>query len=1067
MRLRGSRFGRSSIHWLPLLTVPFLPGLLMVTAQAQQPGVSHRNGYVLTEPRSAAGDFAALTSHYSHSHDTLAVATSLQSALLVAGQAPDRTPELIELVSQFMTQFEAALAFNDAGEFDQALERYQAALELAQSGLALAQETELSTFELAFLQAMAITYREIATIYRVLGEAAKLEPAGEIGESSLTATEAFQQELAAEQQALPYIQSYADLAQQVEDADAQTRAQQLTSLVYGGLGGAYTDLGQLPAAIEAYQQALTAARALGNAKTEAQLLILIANRLTDLSQYSQALDHLQEALAVAKVLPERSTEGTALQRIGYVLRELGQPEQAIAYYQQALVIATALEDDQKAVDALIGLGTTSQGQGQDKQALEYYQQAILINQELETLLAEPLDAETLAQVCSIPQLDALDPDRLYTYSYTLCQRNIRYSQSLILNNTAVIYVNQDRYAEALALYQQSLALDQALAAPGMEAITRGNLGALWSAQGNYDAALGEYQQALSIFEALGSRAEQAWILGHVGELFSRQGQPELAIVFYKQAVNLTETIRGDIRDLSQELRQSYTDRVADTYRDLADLLLQQNRVLEAQRVLDLLRVQELDDYLQDVRGNDQTTSGVDYWEPEQYILELYNQTIQEGIELAQLEAKASLTSEEGRRRDELLARQDELRHAFNQFRNRDDVQAAITQLRTTTNSQTIEISQFNRLQNSLADLDTGAVLLYPLILEDRLELVLITPYGAPIRRSVPVTATELNRAIVALGQALKDPTIDAQAPAQQLYQWLIADLEADLTAANAKTIIYAPDGALRYIPLAALHDGQQWLAQRFAITHITAASLIDFNVRPTYQADDLQLLAAACVQCSFEINGFRFNDLPYAGVEVETLAAQIPDTELRLNRSFNASDLRSLMRNFPIVHLATHAKFVPGQAYESFIVLGDGSSVSLRDIQSWNLPNTDLVVLSACETGLGEAQLGSGVEILGFGYLMQDAGAKAAIASLWQVSDGGTRVLMNAFYAALQAGYTKAEALQLAQQALIQGELEIKGTDERAEFNLVTARTGLPDAVNRHLNHPYYWAPFILIGNGL
>lgn len=368
-------------------------------------------------------------------------------------------------------------------------------------------------------------------------------------------------------------------------------------------------------------------------------------------------------------------------------------------------------------------------------------------------------------------------------------------------------------------------------------------------------------------------------------------------------------MRASLGTLPADLQQSYTDSVADTYCTLADLLLQQNRVLEAQRVLDLLRVGARD-YLHNVRSTEQTATGVDLWEPEQRILDLYNQTIAEGAELAQLQGKETLTPAETQRRDELLARQDELRSAFQNFRDRDDVRAAIAQLRTSTDGQNIELSHFNQLQNNLDSLDGNAVLLYPLILPDHLELVLITPYGAAIRRPVPVEAADLNRAIVELGLALKSPRLDAQAPAQQLYQWLIAPVADDLAAVNAETIIYAPDGVLRYIPLAALHDGSQWLAERFSVSHITAVSLIDFTARPTYQPDNLELLAA-CVQCSFEnINGYRFGDLPNAGVEVETLAVQIPNNELRLNEAFSARDLRSLMGRFPIVHLATHAKFL-------------------------------------------------------------------------------------------------------------------------------------------------------------
>jgi CHAT domain-containing protein len=168
------------------------------------------------------------------------------------------------------------------------------------------------------------------------------------------------------------------------------------------------------------------------------------------------------------------------------------------------------------------------------------------------------------------------------------------------------------------------------------------------------------------------------------------------------------------------------------------------------------------------------------------------------------------------------------------------------------------------------------------------------------------------------------------------------------------------------------------------------------------------------------------------------------------------------------VHLATHAAFVTGQPNESFILFGNGDRVTLDDVKAWTFRNVDLFVLSACETGVG-GQLGDGREILGFGYLMEQAGARAAIASLWQVSDGGTQVLMNAFYAALNNGMTKAEALRQAQIALITKDFSAVG-DSRGEdawIEMVSTRTGLSPQVSNNLSHPYYWAPFILIGNGL
>ncbi|MEM6402886.1 MAG: CHAT domain-containing protein, partial [Cyanobacteria bacterium P01_D01_bin.116] len=147
------------------------------------------------------------------------------------------------------------------------------------------------------------------------------------------------------------------------------------------------------------------------------------------------------------------------------------------------------------------------------------------------------------------------------------------------------------------------------------------------------------------------------------------------------------------------------------------------------------------------------------------------------------------------------------------------------------------------------------------------------------------------------------------------------------------------------------------------------------------------------------------------------------------------------MNEYNIVHLATHAAFVPGDASLSFILFGDGKIANLKEIGNWTLNNVDLVVLSACETGIG-GKFGNGEEILGLGYQFQSRGARATIASLWQVDDVGTQVLMNEFYNNLkQQKITKAEALRQAQTTLIKSQTNLK--------------------------HPNYWAPFILIGNGL
>ncbi|MBD2108810.1 tetratricopeptide repeat protein [Nodosilinea sp. FACHB-13] len=958
-----------------------------------------------------------------------------------------------------------AVGLNNQVSHYRTLGRYPEAIAAYNQALAIAQEYKNLELETSLLLNIGGVYDEMGTYAEAIDS---YERALEIAESTNSRPN--------QTVALNNLgRTYSEQGQYPLSLEAYQRSLQLAqaidspysvSTVLGNLGVVYSAQGRVDEAREAYQQALAINQQLGLDLTTSLNNLAVLD--SDQGLGAEGLEKLEQALAIAQASGDRLSEATVLGNIADIYGAQGNYSRAIDLRQQVLAIYQEIGARSSEIGGLISLGISYHNLGQYNKAREFHQQALDLSRVVGQRSKEALAMGNLARTY-LWQNQASEAQVLYEQALNLA-RGIGEvnTESALLDALGRTYERLGQDDRAIATYQQAIVLARQTGFRLVESSTLRGLGVVYGKQGRQNEALEAFQQALTIQRQINEPAIEAQTLTNVGELFVAQNQPEMAIAFYKQSVNITEGIRANLGTLPADLQQSYTDSVADTYRTLADLLLQQNRVLEAQRVLDLLRVQELDDYLHNVRSTEQTATGVDLWEPEQRILDLYDQTIAEGAELAQLQAKASLTPAETQRRDELLARQDELRSVFQDFRDRDDVQAAIAQLRTSTDGQNIELRNFNQLQNSLAQLNTNAVLLYPLILPDRLELVLITPHGAPIRRPVDVSATDLNRAIVELGQALKDPRLDAKAPAQQLYQWLIAGLEADLAAANAETIIYAPDGALRYIPLAALHNGDQWLAERFAVTHITAASLVDFTARPSYRPDNLNMLAAACVQCSFEnINGYRFANLPHAGVEVETLAAQVPNTELRLDNAFSASELRGLMGKFSIVHLATHAKFVQGQGDASFIVTGDGSSVFLRDIESWNLPNLDLVVLSACETAIGEAQLGSGVEILGFGHRMEQAGAKAAIASLWQVSDGGTQVLMNAFYGALQAGYTKAQALQVAQQALISGEFEIKGEGDRADLNLVTAQVGLPGSVTTNLNHPYYWAPFILIGNGL
>jgi CHAT domain-containing protein/Tfp pilus assembly protein PilF len=829
-------------------------------------------------------------------------------------------------------------------------------------------------------------------------------------------------------QALEYSQQALAINREVRDRLWEGRT-------LNSLGGTYYYLGQYPKAMDFYQQALVIFREIGNRFDEGRIFNNLGLIYRNLGEYSKALELFQQALAIHKHIGDKAAEGTSIRNLGLVYRNLGQYPKALDFFEQALAIHKQIGNKGMQGTTLSNIGAVYWDLGQYAKALEFFQQAFAIRSEIGDRAGE---GETL-------------------------------------NNIGAVYEKLGQYPKAMDFYQHALAISREIGDKPGEGGTFNNIGAVYEKLGQYSKALEFFQQALAIAKQINDKVGEGTILNNIGFLLNAQNQPELAIVFFKQSINVTEGIRKDLRVLPKEQQQSYTETVADTYRTLADLLLKQDRVLEAQRVLDLLKVQELDDYLRNVRGNNNTAQGLPNLPLEQQTWTSYqailDKAIEIGTELTQLRQikPDNRTAEQEQRIAQLVNAQEKIVKDFNNFTESPEVSALVQQLNPKARKADLvnNLDELIGLQDNLRNLQQKAVLLYPLILDDRIELILTTPDSPPIRRTVQVPKKQLNETIAAFRSALLNLASDAKTPAQQLYNWLIKPLETDLKAADAKTIIYAPDAQLRYIPLAALHDGQQWLVQRYRINNITAASLTDLNTKPQPQ---MQVLAGAFAtgRYSFTVGGqsFDFSGLPFAGTEVENLAKTVPTTTKFIDRAFTPQVTVPNMDDYTIVHLATHAAFVVGTPDDSFILFGNGERITLRDIQTWSLKNVDLVVLSACETGLG-GKLGNGEEILGLGYQMQRAGARAAIASLWTVDDGGTQALMNTFYANLKQGnITKAEALRQAQISLITGDSKALGKDRGLVVVEPNPTNPSPRVANR-LSHPYYWAPFILIGNGL
>lgn len=339
---------------------------------------------------------------------------------------------------------------------------------------------------------------------------------------------------------------------------------------------------------------------------------------------------------------------------------------------------------------------------------------------------------------------------------------------------------------------------------------------------------------------------------------------------------------------------------------------------------------------------------------------------------------------------------------------------------------------------------------------DRLELVLITPEGRPIRHSVNATRGQ----VAALSNEFLSNvtnfrnTLGYLAPSQKMYKLILAPLEADLQRQGIQNLVYIMDARLRSIPLAALHDGKGFAIERYSFGLMPSLALTNTRYKDVRK---LQVLA---------MGADTFTDqkpLPAVPIELTTIANQWWKGKSFLNQDFTLKNLKEVRNEQPfgIIHLATHAEFLPGKPSNSYIQLWD-TKLRLDQLPLLKLskPPVELLVLSACRTALGD----EGAE-LGFAGLAVQAGVKSALGSLWYVSDDGTFGLMTEFYEKLKESPIKAEALRQAQLGMIRGEVRLQ------EGKLVTSNGSfqLPSTLvqsrDRNLTHPYYWSSFTMIGN--
>ncbi len=641
----------------------------------------------------------------------------------------------------------------------------------------------------------------------------------------------------------------------------------------------------------------------------------------------------------------------------------------------------------------------------------------------------------------------------------------RNDEAKSLGNLGSAYLSLGEYGKAIDFYQQSLAIIQEIGDREGVAISLGNLGSAYLSLGEYGKAIDLFQQSLAIKREIGDQEGEGLALSNLGYLYEQQKQPELAIVFYKQSVIVREGIRQNIQVLERQLQESYTETVAGTYRSLADLLLSQDRIYEAQQVLELLKLQEIQDFTRSKRARGELPKVV-FLKQEKELIDTYIKLVNFGADIAKCEEN---------RCSRLSVLKDE-RQALKEEFNQDVRNWEMTiRQRKYLDDQFLNPNFFNDTANRIIqasdkyNTESGTVVIYPLVLENKLWLLWAAKGKIIGKREITnIGRQQLNKEVVNLRQLLQDPNSDVaklQKTAQQLYDWLIHPIEGELKAGKINHLAFSLDRGFRYIPMGVLHDGEKYLIEKYTITTFTSAdkNFSDTQDRLPSKLEDTLIMGAGASK-------FSGNPLPYVVEEIDTIVRENNPNDRKgiypgqqfLDKDFTFINLRDNLKGRKILHIATHGDFLPQDQYQSYLVLGDGEKLDIPKIQILDdeLDETHLVVLSACETALGDSLLTDpeqeeGIEINALSFYFLLGGAKTVMASLWRVDDASTSQLMQRFYCTLANGstsMTKAQALRQAQLSLLNN----TPTD---------CQQSISD--NSDFSHPHYWTPFILIGNGL
>lgn len=612
------------------------------------------------------------------------------------------------------------------------------------------------------------------------------------------------------------------------------------------------------------------------------------------------------------------------------------------------------------------------------------------------------------------------------------------------SNLGLLLSEAGRDDAALRSCEQSLQLRRRLLWPGHPDLARSLMEVGWLRMrlGDADGAKDALLEAVALLSTLDMPTIEARAHFLLGSLLAESGSQAAAILFEKHCVNTLQRLRR----ASGSHEHAFLSARQDIYRHLAESLIHSGRLPEALQVVAMLKESELDDVTNGVL-KPITLARLTPLEQVQADMESavrsdMRDALQRAARIAPAERDA-VTAAAAAALKTWFAR---LRAEFS---DADGAPAASAQAATqrTPASQGDRSSRILRLQYLLA--------------QDAVEIIVSAADDQRHYRNA-FAPGEVHRLVLALRASIAERSAGWRAHAAALHDLLIGPIAAELDERKADRLLVSLDGVLRYLPLGVLHDGRQHLLERFALTVSAGAhgsERMNENVQRPRAAGFGVTQALASHRA---LRGVRDELLAIVGTAGN--ARGVVDGEIFLDEAFNAAALRNaLTRRGGIVHIASHFVFRPAQEDESYLLLGDGTKLTLAQLAELRFDGVELLTLSACETAVGGGHRQSGSEFEGLGALALNRGASHVIATLWPIRDFTSAALMREFYRLrFREGRGAAEALRQAQLQLLTGRLARAASGAARGLKDPDDGDASADRPAREA-HPYYWAPYVLM----